>query len=610
MKKKTIATLVLGLSVLGMTSCGGNRVAREISEGPEFIEKTFLDFTAGTPSAITPSDGWCNGGPFGVTWKANNVKFDETNGCQMSVTKEGDEFYGAELKTTTENFDFFHYGYFGTWMKPSNEVGTASTFFTYTGEVDENPHDEIDIEFLGKDTTKVQFNWFCNGTGGHEHLYNLGFDASKEFHQYGFLWTEEKITWYVDFKPVYETNYDIPKTPQRIFQNFWKGNSSDVGIMNWMGRIDESKLPFYCYSKSISYATLEGKGLENVPEPVKPKSIDDIPVLNENLQWNGNEVYRIAPLLDGKGVNISYEGVTQDYSNISASLPEASKTANTFAMSIKNNGTESATVRLDLNLDAPLNEGGIMAANDKAYYGDGTEVRTDKEWGGSFFDIPAGETRDCVVEYYGPATSVMAMIDSTREGTHSGNLVFSNYRLGGENAYVPPVNPDPQPQPGEGSDLTVSFQSTEDYTVTNANDEFDVVYSNVVGNSYKNIVSSLVATELDGQDSIFLHIENKGEASVLVRVDLNAVSGSDRVCVNSKAVASGDLSGVRTDLDYGGSYATVAAGGEGDFRVYFGSVPSELMIFIDSAQYNDSNSHSGHVVFSDFLAMATPVTAE
>ena len=147
MKKKTVAALVLGLSMFGMTSCGNN-YAREISEGPEFVEKAFLDFTAGTPSAITPSDGWTNGGAFGVTWKANNAKFDETNGCDMSITKEGDEYFGAELKTTTPGFDFFHYGYFGTWMKPSNVVGTASTFFTYTGENDDHPHDEIDIEGL------------------------------------------------------------------------------------------------------------------------------------------------------------------------------------------------------------------------------------------------------------------------------------------------------------------------------------------------------------------------------------------------------------------------------------------------------------------------------
>lgn len=40
--------------------------------------------------------------------------------------------------------------------------------------------DEIDVEVLGKDTTKVQFNYYTNGTGNHEYLYDLGFDASED----------------------------------------------------------------------------------------------------------------------------------------------------------------------------------------------------------------------------------------------------------------------------------------------------------------------------------------------------------------------------------------------------------------------------------------------
>ena len=35
----------------------------------------------------------------------------------------------------------------------------------YTGPSEGKPWDEIDIEFLGKDTTKVQFNYFTHGRG-------------------------------------------------------------------------------------------------------------------------------------------------------------------------------------------------------------------------------------------------------------------------------------------------------------------------------------------------------------------------------------------------------------------------------------------------------------
>ena len=41
-----------------------------------------------------------------------------------------------------------------------------------TGE--RNPHDEIDIEFLGKDTTHVQFNFFVDGKGLDSRMLTVG----------------------------------------------------------------------------------------------------------------------------------------------------------------------------------------------------------------------------------------------------------------------------------------------------------------------------------------------------------------------------------------------------------------------------------------------------
>ena len=47
----------------------------------------------------------------------------------------------------------------------------------YTGPSDDDPWDEIDFEFLGYDTTKVQLNYYTDGVGGHEYMLDLGFDA-------------------------------------------------------------------------------------------------------------------------------------------------------------------------------------------------------------------------------------------------------------------------------------------------------------------------------------------------------------------------------------------------------------------------------------------------
>ena len=131
-------------------------------------------------------------------------------------------------------------------MKPAKCVGTVSSFFTYT----RNPQwDEIDIEFLGKDTTKVQFNYYTNGVGGHEKLYDLGFDASEDFHEYGFYWQKDSIIWYVDGVAVYKATTNIPQYAGQIMMNLWNG----IGVDKWLGAFDDTKLPVTAQYKWIGY---------------------------------------------------------------------------------------------------------------------------------------------------------------------------------------------------------------------------------------------------------------------------------------------------------------------------------------------------------------------
>ncbi|WP_343411109.1 family 16 glycosylhydrolase [Candidatus Amarolinea dominans] len=66
----------------------------------------------------------------------------------------------------------------------SDVPGTVTAFFTYTGPNDNNPNDEIDIEILGRDPTRLQVNYFTQGVGGHETWIDLGFDAAAAFHTY------------------------------------------------------------------------------------------------------------------------------------------------------------------------------------------------------------------------------------------------------------------------------------------------------------------------------------------------------------------------------------------------------------------------------------------
>lgn len=192
------------------------------------------DFRKGTSPEFFASDGWTNGDPFNCGWYESNATV--ANGkLTLKIDRDSTGKYsysGGEYRTT----DFYGYGYYETSMKAIKNDGVVSSFFTYTGESDKNPWDEIDIEILGKDTTQVQLNYYTNGTGKHEYMYNLGFDASEGYHKFGFDWQPDHITWYVDGKQVYTANSNIPSTPGRIMMNTWPGTGVDEWLKAYNGR--------------------------------------------------------------------------------------------------------------------------------------------------------------------------------------------------------------------------------------------------------------------------------------------------------------------------------------------------------------------------------------
>ncbi len=186
-------------------------------------------FNYHNPEAWEKADGWSNGGMFNCTWRASNVNVN--NGLlDLNITNDwsGSKPYaGGEYRTKYK----FGYGLYQVSMKPAKNPGIVSSFFTYTGESDGTPWDEIDIEFLGKDTTKVQFNYYTNGVGNHEYLCDLGFDASQGFHTYAFNWQPGYIAWLVDGIEKYRAYDNIPSHPGKIMLNIWPG----INVDDWLG---------------------------------------------------------------------------------------------------------------------------------------------------------------------------------------------------------------------------------------------------------------------------------------------------------------------------------------------------------------------------------------
>ena len=197
------------------------------------------DLSEGMPSFFESSNGWTNGSMFNVFWRAENVTF-ENGKMQLKIDydpreEQGIPYSGGEFRSK----DFYGYGRDEASIKAIKNNGVVTSLFTYTGPTDSNPWDEIDIEILGKDTTKVQFNYFTDSKGNHEYMYDLGFDASEDFHTYAFEWHKDKIVWYVDGKEAYTATENLPSTPSKIMANVWCGK----GVDGWLEKFDDSNIP-------------------------------------------------------------------------------------------------------------------------------------------------------------------------------------------------------------------------------------------------------------------------------------------------------------------------------------------------------------------------------
>ena len=242
---RAAACIAAALAIMPACAAGNGLPAGGVPDRHAAESERIVDFAASVNGGFYAAHGYSNGQMFDCTWSRDCAVIRD-GVMNMSVTGGGDVYYGAEYRTDT----LYRYGFYAVCMKAADCPGVISSFFTYTGR----PRwDEIDIEFLGKDMTEVQFNYYTDGAGGHEYVYRLGFDASQDFHEYAFLWRPGDITWYVDGRAVYRATDNIPQMPQQIMMNVWNCKGHD----EWSGKFDGSALPATAQYKWIAYSPLE-----------------------------------------------------------------------------------------------------------------------------------------------------------------------------------------------------------------------------------------------------------------------------------------------------------------------------------------------------------------
>ncbi|MBT52853.1 MAG: glycoside hydrolase family 16 [Mameliella sp.] len=186
-------------------------------------------------------------------WKRQSVTHGRAKGTPLELwlhpapAEAQQNFFGAEIQRARRT----HYGHYEVKMTAAPGDGVISSFFLYTGPYFGDPHDEIDFEFLGRDTTKVWINRFAKGKNLPGKWLDLGFDAAAGPHLYALDWLPDRLVWYVDGRELYRIeapDQAIPDTPGRIYINIWTGGT---GQAQWSGTADpdtKSVVTYHCIS--------------------------------------------------------------------------------------------------------------------------------------------------------------------------------------------------------------------------------------------------------------------------------------------------------------------------------------------------------------------------
>ncbi len=252
--------LVLLLALAAPAACGQATGAQTASppaasargvEARPAGERDFIERFERLDDALwLVSDGWSNG-----DWMANDFRRDQvaTGPDGLTITlaaaRGGEKAYSSgEIRTTGR----YRHGYFEIDMRAPAGAGLVSGFFTYTGAFFGDPHDEIDIEILGRNTREVTFTIFADDVQTST-VKPLGFDAADDFHLYAFEWTAEYVRWYVDGELEHEERAEdapLPVTPQIYYLDLWSSET----LTDWVGRIDPPGAPWTMHVACVAYA--------------------------------------------------------------------------------------------------------------------------------------------------------------------------------------------------------------------------------------------------------------------------------------------------------------------------------------------------------------------
>jgi endoglucanase len=615
---KKLLVVLSAVGMLTLAGCGGDTPTPPVKPDlePPLSGDYVADFSLGESEEVFASDGWSNKGSFNAVWKKENLTYSSG---QMHLSIKDDPTVFEEVNYPysageARTHHLYGYGDYIVKMKPTNVVGSVSTFFTFTYNGDtidgvKNKHDEIDIEFLGKDTTKVQFNYFVGGVGGHEFMYDLGFDASKDFHEYGFRWEENKITWVVDGKIAREVTGDsttLPKCPGRIMTSYWPSSADD-----WSGHFDGAT------SDTVDYQWIKSSA-----EGIWSDEDEPVPPFDENVDWDEIDAietefknawdndYTIVN--EGNETTVTYDRIGAWKQVKSEDAARYARHADTVLVTLKNNCNRDVNARVDVQGDhsAPTGEESSKDCLNTQAYSNETVVTTNLDWGGSSFVIPANKEVTVHVNYdnasetMGAPKSLLFFLDSLQNeyidvpGT---SVTIKDIKFA--NLDGTPVEPDPKPEPPtpepggdvdwdkvEATPLTYWTSSSDIYSFEdNGTNAVTVNYTDATG--YACIGSASANAVVDANNTAKVTLRNNNEAVAHVRMDIQVTGGASAI---SFAEAKGHD---EVYVAEGSAFIDVAVNESVDLIVEYDPSlgATNVMFFVDSM----GEATSGSVTISD-----------
>ncbi|QBR38579.1 glycosyl hydrolase family protein (plasmid) [Leisingera sp. NJS201] len=205
---------------------------------------------------------------FRTGWSRTAVETGPEDGAVLlslapAPPETGKDFQGGELQWRQAT----RYGRYEVVMTAARGEGVISSFFTYTGPYFDDPHNEIDFEFLGRDTTKAWVNRFTDGKKLPGQWIGLGFDAAAGPHVYAFEWTEDSLAWFADGKELLRITgkeAEIPSRPQKIYLNIWGGAEAQRDWSGFAPNGIRAVARYYC----VSYRPLGALGQQCSDLPV------------------------------------------------------------------------------------------------------------------------------------------------------------------------------------------------------------------------------------------------------------------------------------------------------------------------------------------------------